>query len=232
MIEFKEQKKIIDVAKTIEKPPIEQRGLRAYQELICSRFYEVLSNAFPIFFEIVDKEEFEQNIYRFMNDGAKTPYIWKVPNEFRDFVKKKKLFKTMKYVDDLLWFEWIEIKLMMKNYKDRNVVKFDYKKKYKKSDSCALKKIKFKVHEKKFDEPGTFFLLAYYDFAKDQVFFREISQILYIFIKTINKDGIHKGIEKISNLTEESPKVVIDFLKPTLKELYKLGVLGQNNKRK
>ena len=198
---------------------------KIYSSLLKKVFFDALSSAYPLFYKEVDKNKFERIVREFMQYGAKNAKMWKMPNEFRLFIKKKKLFRETAYVDDLLWFEWSEVKLMMKNYKTQLPQEFLYKNEYKLSKSCVLKKLKYKVFEQgSFDKKEEYYLLGFYDFKNYRVIYREISIALYLFLKKMDKKGIKKAIKHISKMSEQSKKEVKEFFKDTLCELNNLQI--------
>jgi len=202
---------------------------KVYSSLVKKVFFDALSSAYPLFYKEVDKKKFEKIVCKFMQHGAKNIKMWKMPNEFRLFIKKKKLFREIAYVDDLLWFEWSEVKLMMKNYKTGLPQKFSYKNEYKLSKSCVMKKLKYRVFEKgSFEEKGTYYLLGFYDFMEYRIVYKEISFPLYIFLKKMDKTGLKKTRKSISEMSDQSKKDVKKFFRDTLNELNSLHVLSPN----
>ncbi len=221
---FDEQKSLIEIA--FGKKKSEKNGQKVYRHLVYKVFFDVLSKAYPLFYKDVDKKKFEKIVYEFMQYGAKNIKIWKMPNEFRTFVKKKKLFEEIPYVNELLWFEWIEIELMMKNYSEQEVEKFSYANKYRLSQSCVLKKLKYKIFEKgSFDKNSEYYLLGFYDFVNYRVIFREVSLPLYFLLKKMDKKGLEKAIKSIAKMSEQSKEEVETFFLDTLTELNNLQIL-------
>ena len=226
MRELKEQVKLVNIAFETSKAPKNHQGFKIYKSLVYHRFFEVLSNAYPLWYEEVEKKRFKKAIYKFMQHGAKSDVVWKMPNEFRKFIKKSKLFNDIPYLNDLLWFEWIEVELVMKNYKKEKLKKFSYSFEYKLSNSSVLKKLKHKVYKKEcFNEKGEYYLLAYYDFRDYEVYFREISEVLYLFLKELKKSGLKKAIKKVAKLSQSKQKEVESFLKDALSELVQIRVI-------
>lgn len=226
--ELKAQQTLVDITFKKVKAPKDERGLKAYKFLVFYRFFEVLSNAYPIFFSMVDIKRFEKIVYKFMQSGATSNVMWKVPNEFRKFVKKQKHFREFKYIDDLLWFEWIEVKLLMKSKKSEIKSTFHWKQKYALNSSAVIRKLKYKVFEAgSYDQRDEYFLLAYYDFDEKKVYYREISKVLYLFLEKLHTCGLKKAIKSIAELTGEDTKAVKDFFQNTLEELHTLRVLKE-----
>jgi len=226
MRELNAQKDIVDIAFASKKLPKDSQGLKIYKSLVLHRFYEVLSNGYPIFFQKINEKKFKKLVYEFMRYGAKSTVMWQMPNEFRKFVKKQKVLKDIPYVNDLLWFEWIEVALMMRNYKLQKNEKFSFKNEYKVNKNSILKKLKYKVFEEgSYEVKGDYYLLAYYDFNDFQVYYREISLPLYLFLKELNKNGLQKAIKLIADMSDEKEKSVKEFFKEPLEELVSLKIL-------
>jgi len=215
-----EQKKLLHV--TLQKVESTSKGEKVYERLVYKVFFDALSSAYPLFYEKVDKKEFEKVICEFMSFGAKSVEMWKMPDEFRKFVKKQKKFRSIAFTDELLWFEWIEMKLMMKNYKTQLVQEFSYKENYKLSKCSVLKKLRHRVFERKsFDSKGEFFLLGYYDLNEKRVYFIEISQVMYLFLKELKKNGSKKAVTKIALMSEQRKNEVKEFFSEPLADYQK-----------
>jgi len=227
MSDIKKQKIFVD--KVIDNIPAdknEQKPIELYKELVQHRFFEVISNANPIFYSLIKKKRLKKIITKFIQSGAKTDFIWKLPSEFRTFVKKnKELFPNMDYIDDLLWFEWIEIKLFMKDYSSFKRSKFDSSYLYDISKSAKIKRLSYKVYEQEFKIKGEYCVLSYFDLKIKEVIYREISPFMYEFLKLISKFSIKNAILKISRKYKLEPKELKEILIQPLKELCTLGVL-------
>lgn len=229
MHEYELQKEIVQVAFSKAPLPSKHKGLQAYKFLVEYRFFEVLHNAYPLFSQIVDTKRFEEVVTAFMQYGARSNLMWKTPNEFRKFIKKYKYFSDIPYVHDLLWFEWEEVALMMKDYKTIKPTTFSWKNNYTLSPSATLKRLSYKVFEPKtYEQKGRFFLLAYYDFDQKRVFYRQIAEPLYLFLKTLKKEGLNGAVEYICQLSGESKKDVKAIFRPSLEELIILQVIQRS----
>jgi|LGOV01.1.fsa_nt_gb hypothetical protein len=220
----REQQNLLHVAFNKKIPSSD--GERVYQKLVFKVFFDALSSAYPLFYAKVDKKEFEDAVYEFMQFGAKSIEMWQMPNEFRKFVKKEKKFRSLVYTDELMWFEWSEMKLVMKDYKTQLPQEFSFKNEYKLSKSCVVKKLKYKVFEQgSYDKKDEYCLLGFYDFINSRVIYREISLPLYLFLKKTDKKGVKKAIKSIVKMSEQSKKKVKKFFEDTLNELTTLQIL-------
>lgn len=234
MREIDAQKSLVSIAfAQSAMPVIDSQGLSVYKELVFHRFFETLSNAFPIFYSIIEKQKFRELIYKFMQSGAKTTVMWRLPNEFRLFIKKEKLLRDIVFVDDLLWYEWIEIYLLMQtpgNFSDRE---FSWEDEYTLNQNAYIKKLNFRVFEPEhYEQKGEFYLLAYYDLNDFRVYYREISLLMYLFLQRLKSKGLDNALCYIAAMSDEAKPVVQEFFQESLKELLALQVIRQKIKRR
>ena len=88
--------------------------LSNYRRLVRNIFDDTLRRAYPITFEVLSAEEWDDMINTFMEKARpQTPYIWKMPFEFYEFAVNEDFAAQFDrpYLDDLLFFEWIEIEI-------------------------------------------------------------------------------------------------------------------------
>jgi len=166
---------------------VENSAVEVYQKLVFMRYHEVIKNSFPLFIENIKENLLETTIKDFMKNTPKTPFVWQIPNDYRKFVKKEKLFDKQKYLYELLYYDWIEIKLYMKKYKEQKNRKFSYKNSYKLASSAKVKRFKYDIINKNYSEKRENFVLIYYDFNTNIVVYREINPIIYYLLKSLNK---------------------------------------------
>jgi len=166
---------------------VENSAVEVYQKLVFMRYHEVIKNSFPLFIENIKENLLETTIKAFMKNTPKTPFVWQIPNDYRKFVKKEKLFDKQKYLYELLYYDWIEIKLYMKKYKEQKNRKFSYKNSYKLASSAKVKRFKYDIINKNYSEKRENFVLIYYDFNTNIVVYREINPIIYYLLKSLNK---------------------------------------------
>jgi len=149
-----------------------------------------------------------------------TPFVWQIANDYRKFVKKQKLFHDRKYLYELLYFDWIEVEIYMKEYKKIKKKKFDWNKSYRLAPSARLKTFNFDIINKEHENKRENFLIIYYDYKIDEVLFREINQFLYVLIKQSNKkDSILSILTTLCKENEIDLEEAKEVLLEPLKEL-------------
>ena len=171
-----------------QKEGFENTAINVYQKLILMRYLEVITNSFPLFVDQISKNELETSVKAFMKDTPETPFVWQIPNDYRKFAKKKKIFTANKHLYELMYYDWIEIEIYMKEYKFKKQKKFSYKEKYSLSKSARIKRFDFDIINKDYKTKRENFVIIYFDFETNDVLYREINQLIYLLLKRLNKN--------------------------------------------
>jgi len=122
-----------------------------------------------------------------MQTKALSPYIWKMPNEYRNFLKHSQFFKKFKYLHDLLHFEYSELFIFMQKEAKSNKKRFDISKKYKLASNITLHKYKYDVVNREFNSKIKIYLLGYFDTFTQEVSYRPLNKIFFLFLKSFDK---------------------------------------------
>jgi len=228
MDERKEQKSFIDQVKGKKK--IQKSSIGVYKYLVHHSFFEVITNAYPEFYTIVKnkklEKEFDKSIFKFMQKSALSPYIWKMPNEYRKFLKKTNYFKNLPYLQDLLYFEYSELFIFMQKNRLKKHYKFRMGYKYKLSKYASLKKYNYDVVNKVFNKKNQCFILGYFDNETDDVVYRPIDKLLYHFLKFIDKkESLKVNLRLFFKQNNLSYKEYAEVFKNVLNELYSKKVI-------
>lgn len=198
----------------------ENTKISVYQKLVYLRFEESIKNAFPLFARYCKNEDFNFLIKEFMKESTKAPYIWKVPNYFRKFVKKNKLFEKEKFVYEFLYFDWIEIELLKTQYKEKKLKKFSFKKDFKLSKSTRIKKFKYDIISGNYEKRRENYILIYFDFDINKVVYREINALLYFLLKEVNSRSLKDVLKEVCKHNKLDFKEAKSILISPLKELF------------
>jgi len=218
-IEKDVQNRFMDIVSNQKENPT-RSAYKVYQRLVFFRFEEIIKSTFIQFCKIVEEDELEKSIYSFMKNLPSTPYVWKIANDYRKFVKKQKLFHNRKYLYELLYFDWIEVEIYMKEYKEIKINEFSWDKSYKLAPSARLKRFDFDIINKDYENLRENFLIIYFDYENNDVLYREINQFLYVLIKKSNKkESILKTLETLCTENEIDLNQAKEILTEPLKEL-------------
>lgn len=98
----------------VEIEGAKQERLHHYRRLTYNIVKSALNTAYPIAHKTIDEDEWIGMIDDYYaNHKMNTPLVWKMPQEFYNFVVEKRYSDTLgrPYLDDLLYFEWIEIEI-------------------------------------------------------------------------------------------------------------------------
>ncbi len=99
------------------EPPIpvsRPESLPQYRRLVFNIVLNTMQQAFPIAYKNIPGSEWKDLVHEFfLNHDSQTPQVWKLPFEFYQFVSQNNYSKSLKkpFLDDLLFFEWIEIEV-------------------------------------------------------------------------------------------------------------------------
>ncbi len=205
----------------------ENSAINVYQKLVFIRFHEVISGTFPLFVEQIEEEVLDNSIKAFMKNAPSTPFVWKIPNDYRKFVKKNKLFHDKKYLYELLYYDWIEIELYMKEYKFKKQTNFSYKENYTFSKSARIHRFKYDIVNRNYDVKRENFLVIYNDFKTNQIVYREINQLIFVLFQKLNKkQSIGETLKELCLENEIDFKEAKTILKEPLEELFFSKVLN------
>jgi hypothetical protein len=228
MDERKIQKSFVDQITGRKK--VKEKSIGVYKYLVHHSFYDVLTNTYPIFSNLIKKKnfikEFDKSIFKFMQTSAISPYIWQMPNEYRKFIKKSKFLKKIKYLDDLLHFEYTELYLFMQKNKSKKHTKFNMTNNYTISKSVLLHKYQYNVLASNFEDKEKTFVLGYFDFKLQEVAYRPMNDLLFKFLNFIDKKISLKSNLRLFLKKNQIPyKDYVKEFEKALKELANQKVL-------
>ena len=196
---------------------IQNKDQEIYQELILYRFKEVLSSTYPIFTKYTNALELETLIKDFILSGCHTPYVWKIAEEFKEYLYSKRQLTLIQ--KEILEFELRQIKIYVKNdyIKSGNI---SYKKAYRLSKNASIMMLNYNIIDETFISDKGYILIYKnpYDF---QVYHLSISKFLYYFFKyqrgnnTINK-SIYLACKRVnidySDTKDIAKETIIGFV--------------------
>ena len=186
-----------------------------YQKLVYYRFEEIIKNTFLEFVKHISEKNLEKSVYAFLENPPSTPFVWQIANDYRKFVKKNKIFDDKKFLYELLYFDWIEVEVLMKEYKEKKNKNFSWNKSYKLAPSARIKKFKYDIINKDFETKRENYLIIYFDFEQKEVLFREINQFIYVLIQKLNKK---QSVEETLQALCEENEIELDEAKAVLEE--------------
>ena len=216
-LEREVQDKFFDII-TNQKENNPKDAFKVYQKLVFYRYEDIVKSTFIQFVKNISKDELENSIYEFLKNPPKTEFVWKIANDYMKFVKKQKLFHSRKYLYELLYFDWIEVEIYMKEYKLKEN-DFSWDNSYCISKSARVKKFQYDIINAKHEEKRENHLIIYYDFNTDEVLFREINQFIYVLIKKLKHASLESTLNEICKENEIELQDAKEILQEPLMEL-------------
>ena len=212
---------------TNQKENKTSNAFKVYQKLVFYRYEEIIKSTFVQFIKNISERELENSIYEFLKNPPKTEFVWKIANDYIKFVKKLKLFHDRKYLYELLYFDWIEVEIYMKEYKLKEN-DFSCDSYYCLSKSARVKKFQYDIINANHQEKRENYLIIYYDFNTDEVLFREINQFIYVLIKKLKYSSLEFTLNEICKENEIELQEAKEILQGPLVELIQNRALTLN----
>lgn len=97
-------------------PGIVKENVPQYRRLVMNVVDDMLQNAYPLTHQLLQGNEWDQAVADFFsNHACQSPQVWYMPKEFYEYLSgiQYPLLKAYPFLEELLWFEWIEVELFM-----------------------------------------------------------------------------------------------------------------------
>lgn len=226
-------------------PGIIRENVHHYRRLVYNVVDDMLQNAYPITHELLTAKEWEGAVNNFFtNHPCQSPQVWYMPKEFYQFLADTKhpLLKKYPFLEELLWFEWVEIELFMMEDK---IVQAD------KSGNILsgrlvlnpehhLFSFNYPVHNKnakliKISDKGMYYVIAHRN-TEGEVIFTDSSPALIRMIEYLSESPL--SIKELFNefqqeynllLSDEDQKSIIRFFENAYKQQLIIGFGKQND---
>lgn len=212
------QERFLEIIKN-QKENKTSNAYKVYQKLVYYRYEEIIKNTFIQFIKYIKEEELDNSIYEFLKKPPKTQFVWKLANDYRKFVKKNNIFKDRVYLYELLYFDWIEVELIMKEYKEQKEAVFSWQNSYALSSSARIKKFEYDIIGSKYEEKRENYLIIYFDFENNKVLNREINQFIYVLIKRLKHGTLEQVLDQLCKENDIELADAKSILEEPLKEL-------------
>ncbi|VAY87883.1 hypothetical protein MNB_ARC-1_562 [hydrothermal vent metagenome] len=222
MITFEIQKNFFNTV--ISQQNIDNKAIGIYQELIYLRFEDVIKSSFPIFVSVISNEILEKYIKKFVSFGANSPCVWKMPFEFKQFLEQNTSIVSRQY-KEILEFESIQIKMYVSNINFRPT-KFSWNRSYRLSPNAKIFKSNFNLLNKQDITLKTQYILIYKDINDHDIYYIEITKVMYHFFKYLrNFNSAKQSLKLASKKTNLNYNDVFDTMENTLARFAKNSIL-------
>lgn len=227
MLEREVQERLIDFISAKTQIPDEANNpIRIYKELVHYRFDEVIRNAMPDFSQVLGEERLDGLIYGFIRSKPQTPFVWQIPALFMKYLLDFNLVDDIPYAHDLMWFESIEVELLMGQYDKPVEEAFDWNKNFSLSKSMKMKVLHHAVNQEQFEEVDGHPLIMYYHFQEYSVYFQEVTPFMHRFLGYLENMLPQEALMCIcTDFQIEEENEVKALLQEPLDEFTKLNII-------
>ena len=230
MLERDVQERFIGfISGEIEIPQANTNPIRIYKELVHYRFDEVIRNAMPDFSKVLGEERLDKLIFDFIQSKPQTPYVWQVPSLFMNYLLDFHHVDDISYASDLMWFESIEVDLLMGRYEKPRVECFNWKTPYVLSSSMRMKVLNYAVNKAEFEYVQEHPLLMYYHFKEHGIYFQEITLFMYKFLSYLQDRLPYEALSmSCEDFEIEDVDEARELLQEALEEFASLSIIKPN----
>jgi len=242
------QAKLADYCRTGKKTKITgvlSNRLPQYRRLVYNVIKDTLATTYPIAYKYIDENIWEKIYHDFFSKhSCSHPQVWRMPKEFMEYCKEKKTDKQygLPYLNDLLYFEWLEAEMYM--MEDKKYPSYRYSTNWLQNrlalnPEYELFKLDYPVHMENpiiaQHKKGVYFVLLFREKETGRIQFVNLSP-LYAFLleniaeetqtlEQILSDILYVfGINDIALLQKET----LGFLSELHHKGFVLGVLNDN----
>ncbi len=215
-------------------PGITPGRLPHYRRLVSNVLSDTLFTAFPITVAALGEDQWNILVQEFFVEGIpQTPQVWKLPFEFYQYHAEKQtgIKIGLPYLDDLLYFEWMEIEIhtmpdrAYPDFKDEGNL---FQDRLAFNPEFEIIKLRFPVHthpvRKALEMEGEYFSLLYRMPQTGNVQFLNLSALnVYLIIRLqeekVPLNRIKNEIARVAGI--ESGRYLDEALKLFLEDLLK-----------
>lgn len=197
-------------------------GLQIYRELVRYRFEELLSDSFPISKQLIGETLWHELLTAFILKKPKSPIIWEAADEFRVFICKKR-FGLPEKVKETLWFESMKITCHQAIGESDLCCIFDWNKSYILTKSSVITTFTYMVYGD--FSIGIFPTLLYRDKFNFEVYYIELTEFMYKFLKKLQKQdakSVLKNVVRKYGLDGDESKAI---MQASLDDMISAGIL-------
>ena len=227
---YQSQKKLTNWVRTGSDPEVPGtvlEGLKQYRRLFRNNINNTMEQAFPITFEVLEKEQWNLLIDEFYAiHDAKTPHVWKLPFEFYQFVNEQGYSTkfNLPFLNDLLLFEWLEIEI----FTMQDILPEPYRKtgdflndRIECNNEYQLTQLKYPVHlyaaRESIKHSGDYYLLSYRMPETFEVKFIDLPVLHVLFFEKITNQQMTAN-EIIEELSDQNSSIDKNQLKQNIEE--------------
>lgn len=209
---YQTQRDLADYCLTGEAQNEKHEGnhrLTHYRRLVFNACFDMIQNACPLTEELLGEDDFLALGRRFhRNHACQPPQVWKVTRELFEYVSEspheEELRKKYPFIDELIYFEWVEIEMYM--MEDKSLPVSSPKGHWEKNNIILhpehqILSLSYPVHDThpnkiSEEQKGTYFVFAYRSPEDLDVHFKQISPL---FVLAIQRSSEGQTLTQVSD---------------------------------
>ncbi len=226
-------------------PGMIRENVHHYRRLVFNVVDDMLQNAYPLAHELLTAKEWERAVNDFFTKHpCQSPQVWYMPKEFYQFLADTRhpLLKKYPFLEELLWFEWVEVELFMMEDKMAQAVTTGNVlfSRLVLNPEHHLLSFNYPVHSKnakfiRLSDKGKYYVIAHRN-TEGEVIFTDSSPALVRMVEYLSETPL--SIKELFNefqqeyhmiLSAEDQKAIIRFFENAYKQQLIIGFGKQND---
>ncbi|HKI88362.1 MAG TPA: putative DNA-binding domain-containing protein [Draconibacterium sp.] len=177
--------------KEIEIKGAKKERIPQYRRLVFNVIKNALESTYPISYKFIERETWDEMVYRFFSKHkCSDPQVWRMPEEFYHFCRGRHYAEkyNLPFLNDLLYFEWLEVELYMMEdqmFPEIKNSRFKLNKRIAINPEHQIIKLEFPVHligpQEAAGRKGNYFVLLFREQNTGRIQFIDLS-VLFAFL--------------------------------------------------
>ena len=198
-------------------PGTKEEGIARYRKMIYHIVNDSLTTAYPLTKKLFTEKEWDTSVQHYFSSHAcQSPFLWKMPYEFYEFVKEHESILQTKYpfLNDFLLYEWVEIEVFMMEdievpHSKIGSVESDI---LVLNPACIVQYFQYPVYNKKTSEITSndlahYFLITYRNPETNKVGFLEVAPMFARMIELLDEKP--QTIQSLINIFSNESEIKI-----------------------
>ncbi len=206
-----------------KKTNLNSKEVELYRELVFNRFLDSFEHAFPNTKEVLGTEVFSLLVRDYVKEHHPNQILWQEAKGLVDFVIKNqwKFKKDFPFLDELIYYEWLEIELS-NEIDESSSSDFNWNKKYQINKTARLNIYEYPVHKYEnlsindiLDSKGRYNLLVFREPENFEIKTIELTDFVYQILNEVSS-----GTEPLSSLKSKKVDIDIEEIIPYLENFF------------
>lgn len=199
---------------------------QVYRDMVQFRFFESLSNIYPLLEEQLGEALFREAVLAFLAHGATQTLMSDMTREFGMFITSFLDEAEHPYLRDTVWLEQGEADLLL-HAQTAQETHFDWDNCYKPSSSILFRTLNYAVYKGEFQTFDEYPLILFYDYFTQCVYFEEITPFAYNLLELLDGRKASDVLNELSRKYKLESEALRPHMELMLREWCQKHIISQ-----